>query len=311
LRDGPGGQSDERARFLAGDRGGISLSSSFTPIDPTMKAIAFLLFVALLPFTAFAQEFDPEKTYIVTMSDGTTFVGTIVSSDLREIIIRTADRGEVALPKFSVQSVREVRPGESQTSNLFATRYFITTNGLPVAKGESYIQWTPLGPDVQFGVADNLTVGVITTWFASPILGSMKYSIPLSENTSMAIGALAGTTTWGSFGEFIFALPYAGFTMGNRENNFTLSAGFVSATFGVETMSNPLLSVAFMRRMTPRATFVFDSMVVPDDNNTVAYLIPALRLQTKPNSATQFGFGGIVTRDGSLPFPSISYFHKF
>lgn len=275
-----------------------------------MRVLALLFLSVLLPLTALAQEFDPAKTYIVTMSDGTTFVGTITSSDLREIIIRTADRGEVALPKYSVQSVREVRQGESGTSNLFATRYFITTNGLQVAKGDSYIQWTLVGPDVQFGVADNLTVGVITSWFATPLIGSVKYSLPLGENTSMAVGALAGTTTWGNLGEFVMALPYASFTMGNRENNFTVSAGYVGATFEDETVSNPLLSVALMRRISRRASFVFDSMVVPNGDDSFAYLIPALRLQTNPNSAFQFGFGGIITTEGSGPFPSVSWFRK-
>lgn len=275
-----------------------------------MKPIALLLFALLLPCAALAQEFDPAKTYIVTMNDGTTFTGTILSSDTREILIRTEDRGEVALPKYSVRSVRELNPGDARNPDLFGTRYYISTNGLPVEKGESYIQWTLLGPDIQFGIADNLTIGVLTTWLASPVVGSVKYSIPLGGSASMAVGALAGTTTWGNTDGFLMALPYAAVTLGNRESNLTLSAGYVGATAGDESIGNALLSVAFMRRMTPRVTFVFDSMIVPDDNDTVAYLIPALRLQTNPNSAFQFGFGGIVTRDGSFPFPSVSWFRR-
>jgi hypothetical protein len=117
---------------------------------------------------ALAQEYDPEKTYVVVKNDGTRFTGQILSSDAREIHMRTDRLGEVIIPKHEIQSVAEYTGAPEVYSEVFATRYFITTNGLPIEKGDSYIQWTLIGPDVHFGIKDNMSIGVMTTWLASP-----------------------------------------------------------------------------------------------------------------------------------------------
>jgi hypothetical protein len=125
--------------------------------------IALLALLAVVPLAAHSQEFDPEKVFIVEMNDGTTFTGRIVSSDAREIVIRTADRGDIALPKYNIRSIREVGTESLEVEEDFASRYFISTNGIPIREGESYINWTLFGPDIQFGYKDNLGFGLITT----------------------------------------------------------------------------------------------------------------------------------------------------
>jgi hypothetical protein len=37
------------------------------------------------------------------------------------------------------------------------------------------------GPDFEFGIAENFSVGVMTTWLAYPLVGTAKYSIPLAK----------------------------------------------------------------------------------------------------------------------------------
>lgn len=183
-----------------------------------VKSLMLLLAISFLfSATAICQEAttqDSTKLFLVTKNDGIEFLGVILTSDAREVLIRTEKIGDVYVPKHEIKSIKEVNPkfySEFTGEELFATRYFITTNGLPIKKGENYIQWNVYGPDFQFGIADNFGVGVMTSWAAIPIIANAKYSIKLSEKTSMALGALAGTGSW-ALPDFGLALPFASFT---------------------------------------------------------------------------------------------------
>ncbi len=276
-----------------------------------MKSLIILFSLILsLPLIGHSQDFDPEKEVVIEMNDGSRFTGKIVSSDPREIVLRTSDRGDIALPKYSIKSIRDFEEGDDQHQDLFATRYFITTNGIPIREGESYINWTLLGPDIQFGVKDNLSLGLMTTWWASPVLLSVKRTFDLGERRSAAIGVLGGGTIWQANGTAAI-LPYASYTMGDRTANFTASAGFAYAAGQGESFSRAVVSFAGMNKVTRNGTFVFDSMIFVGGDDINAYIIPGIRLQTEPNKAFQFGFGGVVTSDGTYPVPFVSWFRAF
>jgi len=275
-----------------------------------MKHLLFALtFIVLAPAFLSAQEFDPEKIYVIEMNDGSRFSGKIVSSDSRDIVVRTADRGDIALPKYSIKSIRDFEEGDDQYQDLFATRYFISTNGIPIREGESYINWTLLGPDIQFGYKDNVSLGLLTTWWASPVLFSAKRSFDLGDKRSAAIGVLGGGTLWQVNGSAVI-LPYASYTLGDRKANFTSSGGVVIAAGQGESFSRMVVSFAGMNKITRNGTFVFDSMIFLGEQ-TFAYIIPGVRLQTEPNKAFQFGFGGVLDANGSFPVPFVSWFRAF
>jgi len=92
----------------------------------------------------------------------------------------TENLGKVAIPKHEIKKIREVRQGEIRDGifvgeEMFATRYFLTTNGLPIKKGDNYIQWNLLGPDFQFGLADNFGIGVMTKLNAAALERLHRY----------------------------------------------------------------------------------------------------------------------------------------
>lgn len=220
------------------------------------------------------------KTYLVEKQNGAKFVGEIVSEDAREILIKTNDRGEIFIPQHEIKRITEIVPEKEKdyiTEELFATRYFITTNGLPIKKGENYIQWNLYGPDFQFGVADNFGVGIMTSWAAIPVIANAKYSIELGKNKSMALGMLAGTGSW-ALPEFGLLVPFVSFTYGNRRNNITFSTGY-GQLFYEEDQYSPvspdiyekinrnegrfLFSIAGMAKINEKFSLVFDSFVAP------------------------------------------------
>jgi hypothetical protein len=280
-----------------------------------LKHIALILVLVLVPAIANAQEFDPEKVVVVEMNDGATFTGRIVSSDAREIVIRTADRGDIALPKYNIRVIRDFGTDSKEVEEDFASRYFISTNGIPIREGESYINWTLFGPDLQFGYKDNLGFGLMTTWLATPVVLSAKRTFALGKNRGVAVGLLAGGNLWGD-GRLFIALPYVAGTVGDRNANATASVGwFAVSGSGGESDGRLLFSFGGMAAMNRTATFVFDSVIIPGgtdpDDKMIGYLIPGIRIQTQPRSAFQIGFGGILSGGESIPAPFISWFRAF
>lgn len=278
-----------------------------------MKHFIFALtFIVFAPAFLSAQEFDPRKVYIVTKNDGTKFTGNILSSDAREVLIRTTTVGELIIPKHEIRSIVEFQPGDDKYKEIFASRYFITTNGLPVEKGDSYVQWTLIGPDIQFGASDNFGIGIMTTWVANPVAVSMKYSGNLGHNLNYAVGVLAGSTLW-SAGGFSFALPFAAVTVGDENGNINVAAGYGFSKIGDSSGSQAMFSFGAMKKVTRSGSLVFDSIVFPADGESVALLVPGFRIQTQEKSAFQFGFPGFVTSGDTSPvgFPMVSWFRKF
>ena len=288
-----------------------------------IKKTLVSLFCVLMLSAAHAQtDTSKVKTYVVITNDGGEFIGEIISQDAKEVLIQTKDKGQVSIPKYQVKEIREIKDGDINTGGVyipdevFSTRYFLTTNGLPIKKGESYILWNLCGPDFQFGVADNLSVGVMTSWLAYPIVGTVKYSIPLSEKVNLGVGLLAGTSTWGSGSFYLgFALPFGSFTLGDRKSNLTFSGGYGAVAFDGETSGRPLVSVSGMTKVGKKVSLVFDSFILPStsENSTGGgLLIPGIRLQTAEVKAFQFGFSCIIA-DGeafAIALPFVQWFKK-
>ncbi len=222
---------------------------------------------------------NPQVIHVIIKNDNTRFIGEITYQDAREVIIRTENLGDVAVPKHEIREIRELEGTDLRTlggDDLFTTRYFLTTNGLPIRKGESYIQWNLFGPDFQFGVADNIGIGIMTSWVAIPIIGTAKYSRQFNDKLSFAAGTLLGTGSW-ALPDFGIALPFVALTSGNRLHNVTLSTGY-GLVFSSEETYNPftdkyekerfregrfLVSVGGMTRVSPAISLVFDSFIAP------------------------------------------------
>jgi len=320
-----------------------------------IRFLSLLIFVLGAFCTLSASESvqdDPvEKIYVLTKNDGSRFVGKIISQDAREVLIETKELGQVFIPRHEIREIREVAAGEIgkegfyTPAEVFSTRYFITTNGLPIARGETYILWNIFGPDFQVGIRDNLGVGVMTSWLGFPVIGSIKYSIPLENKWSAGLGLLAGTGSWG-MPELGIILPYAVITHGDRVKNINFSFGYGGVTYKEEVTNNLghmvdkqqsegnfLMSLAGMAKLGDKASFVFDSFIVPrfgtyetyeydyvsetskkvtKNKESVWILIPGLRFQTTSKAAFQFGFAG-VRAEGEwfpLPFPMVQWFRK-
>jgi hypothetical protein len=268
------------------------------------------------------------NTYRVVTTDGKGIIGKILSQDAREILILTRDNREVYVPQYVVREVVRVdfskfnAQGVYVGEDKFATRYFITTNGLPIKRGEHYVQWSLFGGDFQFGLGDHFGVGLMTSWIGMPIIGTIKKSWQLEEDIHFALGGLIGTGSWLRPG-FGGALPFGTLSFGDRRANIAFSGGYGAVWDDGSTNGRAIFSVAGMVKVGPKISLVFDSFIMtpgPDQVQTYTeydgstytnvykrqgftLLIPGIRWHQDEGKAFQFGFTGLIINGDLLPVP--------
>ena len=295
-----------------------------------MKKITFILILifasmqseAFFENSVFSSEIDtlPTKELSkITKNDGSEFVGEILSEDAREILVELLDGRKVYIPAHEIKKIEKVKAGaltdngEVRENEVFATRYDFTTNALPIEKGESYYSINLYGPEVHFGVSKNLGVGILTTWFGTPMVGSIKYTYSVEKDFHIGVGALVGTMSWARPDIFL-GLPFGMVTFGDKQKNINFSGGYGIAGIDGEYSSIPLASIAGMTKVNKNITFVFDSILLfPEEEGAVAVLTPAIRLHRKNNNSSfQFGFSAFRADGESfpLPLPNLKWYYK-
>ena len=189
-----------------------------------------------------------KKYYLIIKNDGSEYYGYVLKDDGREVLIDTESIGKVFIKKSDIKEMRVVDPPSATNGDKaklangddlrdagpFTTRYYFTTNALPIKKKENYALIHLYGPEVHFALTDNLSLGVMATWIASPIALAAKYSFNNSNTESdinFAVGAIVGSGGYlapQAFGGLYFGTV----TKGNRSSNISLSAGFTHMNLG-------------------------------------------------------------------------------
>lgn len=236
-------------------------------------------------------------------------------------------------PQDTLTLLTHTAGGKPHTSDLFGSRYFLSASTLPLQKGENYILWNLYGPDFQWGLTGNFSLGLMTSWFATPIIASARYRVDLPGEFSAGAGLLLGTGSWviPSFG---VALPYGVLSLGNQHRNLSFSMGYGGLFYKVNTrQGNPfherrvndarlLMSLAGMIRLNSKVSLVFDSFLIPPANSyeqieygsiynpdsgmleeysqismvarqSMALIIPGLRVKTSNTRAFQIGMAAL------------------
>jgi hypothetical protein len=309
-----------------------------------MKIFSLFITVFLSISISFAQDetttVTDTNTYHFTLANGNEIIGKILSEDPREIKILTTENKEIIVPAYEIKSRRVIKTedfnynGDYIGDDKFATRYFITTNGLPIIKGEHYVQWNIFGPDFQFGIADNFGIGVMTSWVGVPIILTAKYSVKLGEKAQFAVGALGGSGTW-VLPDWGGILPFGTFSFGSRKSNIAFSGGYGGIWQNGNFAGRALASIAGMVKIGPKVSLVFDSFILlpgtsktptgydydPNTGNstptyklkTLALIIPGIRWHQAEGKAFQFGFTGIYANDNiwPVPIPMVQWYRSF
>lgn len=313
-----------------------------------MKTLFFILFIVFSAPLVFGQQdttsVEERKLVKIIQTDKTELIGYILKEDEREIQFETQDGRRIFIPQYIIKEIVPINTtdfnskGDYVGEDLFATRYFITTNGLPMKKGEHYIQWNLFGPDFQFAINERFGVGLMTSWMAVPIIGTAKYSFEINDRNQFAVGAMLGTSSWAAFSGANFggALPFATFSHGDRTANIAVSGGYGAVWLNGDVNGRVLTSIAGMIKIGPKISLVFDSFIVlkaKSDFETYTYtdyvynegtglydevqvtqtneikrpglglFIPGIRWHQEEGKAFQFGFTGIASQGELFPVP--------
>lgn len=271
-----------------------------------MKKILSLLFFfsALFQSSELVAQVTPADTnlYRVVKFNNQEYIGKILNDDGREILLQTTSLGKMYIVKSDIQSITSVDReidfvgDEFRGTGVFTTRYHISTNAFPLQKHENYALVNLYGPEVHFSVSKNLSVGVMATWIASPIVLALKYTIPTrNEKLNFGFGTLLGSAGYLNQGKGYGGLHWGMVTYGDRKNNVTLSLGYSYLNIGMQsgepmyepgtypitltngywgfanltpinfkspTMTAPILGIAGLASVGKKASFVFDMMFI-------------------------------------------------
>jgi hypothetical protein len=281
------------------------------------KQITIIILFIMLFMNCVNAQSKVDKFYELIKNDGTVITGQLITEDIHEIQIKTKELGDIAVPKHELKSIKEIKQNdvvdriEDEKEESFSTRYFLSTNALPIKKGDDYIQWNIFGPDFQFAVGKNVGLGIMTSWFGTPVIGSVKYSMSIDSNLNFAMGALVASGSWinPSFG---FAVPFGAFTIGNRKANINFSGGYGAVIGTKNNGGRALLSIGGMMKVSKKITLIFDSFISPSVGDNFALLIPGIRWQSEPNKAFQFGFTRLTYQGetAAVPIPTIQWYRK-
>jgi len=285
-----------------------------------MKKIVFTIALGLMIIGANAQTDVVGKKYIYEFRDGTTIIGTFVKDEAGNIYISELDGKETYIPRVMVAQIHEVtddnlKNGEYWFPNLHDSRYFFSPSAFGLAQGEGYyghsywMMW-----QAQYGITDELSIGVGTTVIGFPSTLNAKYSFNIKEDINAAlgwfwVGDLFGWTA-GEMGNLL-NMPYAVITKGSKENNITLGAAYNFATpfddsrdTEVEPSKRLVLNTGGTFRMGRRFAFVFEAWLLDPmmmtHNEPQIMGGPGIRYFRKINRVTAKNGAGAKTFDIQL-----------
>lgn len=290
-----------------------------------------LLIISLIIInSAYAQQ-DSSTTksdiYEVELISGKIYIGPIINDDGREIEMMTKNMGKMIIPKTQIENILKINGDKedikyNSNDEPFMTRYHFTNNALPNKKGDHYFLLSLFGPEVHFGMTENLTVGVMTSWLVDPLALVAKYAFNSNSNTHYSIGNIVG---YG--GQIIgydsgpFGLHWVTITKGDVKQNISLSLGggwrayedYSSNSIGIQTITNNSAVIGFggLKSLTRKMSLVFDSMIFPSRNGTTAIIMPGIRVMKARGKATQFALTTLSNNGDIRPFPYISWLRKF
>jgi hypothetical protein len=242
---------------------------------------AFLIVFAIMMLiagNAIAQQVitgEVSKTYMVTLNDGSTISGKLLSITDNEVVIQSGTMGEVRLQKANIKTMTEVSSFNEKKSGIWftnpnPTKYLLGNSAIPLEKKSGYYQNTWIFVNTfSYGITNNISISAgfeIISIFAG---GDGPYAFYINPKASFKIannfyaGAnILYANTIRTIEEFGGLATFNGFaTYGNNNNNITCGVGFGWADG--EFSTKPVIVVSGMVRASSRIGFVSENWIVP------------------------------------------------
>ncbi|MCH8557649.1 MAG: hypothetical protein LAT84_07505 [Balneolia bacterium] len=217
------------------------------------------------------------ETYRVETTDGSIFVGELISESSEAIVLLTESSGEITIRRANISRMTlvdtgRVVNGRNWYENPHPTRYLFAPNAIGLKKGKGYYQntWVFFN-NVNYGVSDNFSVGLgLVPLFlfgtSTPVWITPKVSFPvIDEQLHLSAGALLGGIigTDGGIGGVFFGSA----TYGSTDSNVSLSLGYGYSD--AEISSTPVLNLSAMHRISRRSYIITENYFFPGSGENV------------------------------------------
>ena len=244
--------------------------------------ISLLLLLIVCPaLEAFSQEStDTLKIWVIDTKDGNSFMGSITAEDSSGILLLTDIYGEVHIPLDQVKkrtslTTTDLVEGAYWFENPHDTRYYFMTNGYGLQKGEGYYQntWIMFN-QVSYGITRHFTLGAgvvplfLFAGSSTPFWITPKVAVPLvKEKLNLSGGMILGYMLGEDFG---FGIGYGALTVGSRESNLTLGAGWAYAD--AQWADSPTLTLSGMTRVGKKTYLLTENYYIATGYNSFLIL---------------------------------------
>lgn len=272
--------------------------------------VLFLLFSNVLMAQVETPADSAKVRYVIETNDGGEHIGYILADDGREVKFQTENKGVIFIPKYTIKSMKPLKDenyknGEYLFQNPHASRYFYTPTGYALEKGEGYVQ-TIWGfyYQLQYGITDNFSLGIGTTFIGMPITLTPKYTFDLKEKLKLSVGAQVGTLTWlpiTGLENPLMGIGYSTLTSGSKEHNVTLGVGYASINIDGQSEGGWAISAGGTTRLAKKISLVSEFWFLPESG--VVFGGPGVRVMRKKDNALDFGFWMIGYEGEFVPFP--------
>lgn len=259
----------------------------------------YLLLLLACSAPAFAQTYydstaSAKKMVFVRLKDGTTLRGQLLSTQDKQVRLRTDNFGELTLDMAKVAEISEAdgytRNGQFWFRNPFYTNYFASPTALTLRKGEAQFQNSYIFINtVSVGITDHFTLGgggiLLPGLNASTILLTPKVSFNRNRATKFGLGTLSAVSfirrdrysSTAGRQEYtdtqLTGLLYGSVTFGNEERNGTISAGWAYGNGDITR--TPIFSGSYFVRFARKAAFITENWLIPSDNDFVGGILSA------------------------------------
>ena len=288
----------------------------------------YLLIFILISFSSFVlhgqvgSEQVGQNLLIVTKS-GEVVKGSLqsVSDNSIELLneqgqLEKVMREDIDYSKVLDQSTADMQTLENgvRIDEYNSNRYFISPSGYSIPKGKSYYEnigvfFNSFG----FGVSDNFSLAVgaeiLSTLYGNPILYiSPRFHVEDEKGYAWSLGGTFLTSTSSNFAGI--AVLQTAFTIGDRNNNFTIGAGYGFTTSSFSDAIVPI-TISGVKRLSRKVALVTDNFIILDDEaDELSVLSAGVRLYiTDSGAAVNLSLWRPLSDTGSLvafPFASFS-----
>jgi len=254
---------------------------------------------------------DSTKIQVITMRDGSSLVGRIVSVRADTVDFQMG----IGRVPVAVRDIREISEADSGRMhggqywfpNPNATRLFFAPTGQMLKKGEGYFaDYELFFPGFAVGVTDNISIGGGVSIFPAGIDEQVYYVTPkvgmsFGEQVHLAAGVLFAGTQGGTGG-----VGYGVGTLGDGDASATIGLGYGFAGGKIER--RPVAMLGGEKRISRRIALVTENYLLPISQDNLVYSF-GVRFMGEKLTTDLAIFN--VSGSGIIGFPYVDFVFKF